>query len=267
MISRLSSETLSKDGFVGLPSIPVFTDKVQEREFNKRRLVAGYRLFSKYGYDEGAAGHITYRDPIETDTFWVNPFGIDFSMVSIDNLIRCNDKGEVVEGSHPVNRAAFAIHSTIHKSRPNVTAAAHSHSIHGRAFSTLGKLLSPITQDSCAFYQDHALYSDYGGVAVELDEGKRITEALGDKKAVILQNHGLLTVGETIDEAVWWYIAMERCCQVQLLAEAAAARTGEPLKEISIESAAQASRLLGTPYTGWFQFQALFNRICKEQSI
>ncbi|MGA0525299.1 class II aldolase/adducin family protein, partial [Escherichia coli] len=82
-------------------------------------------------------------------------------------------------------------------------------------------------------YEDHALYDDFGGVVVELDEGQRIAQALGGNKAAILQNHGLLTVGKTVDEAAWWFITMERSCQVQLLAEAAAARTSEPLRLIS----------------------------------
>ena len=100
-------------------------------------------------------------------------------------------------------------------------AAAHSHSIHGKSWSSLGRLLDPITQDACAFYDDHALFDDFTGVVLDLEEGKRIGHALGDRKAVILRNHGLLTVGHSVDEAAWWFITMERTCQAQLLAEAA----------------------------------------------
>ena len=120
-----------------------------------------------------------------------------------------------------MNRAAFAIHSQVHAARPDVIAAAHSHSIYGKAWSSLGRLLDPLTQDACAFYEDHALFDDYTGVVLDLEEGKRIAHALGDNKAVILRNHGLLTVGHSVDEAVWWFITMERSCQAQLLAEAA----------------------------------------------
>src|SRR5262249_44493192 len=150
-------------------------------------------------------------------------------------LIRVNQQGETVEGDLPVNVAAFVIHSRIHEARPDVVAAAHSHSVHGKAFSSLGKMLDPITQDSCAFYEDHVLYGGVGGVVVDLDEGRRIAKALGSKKAAILQNHGLLTVGTTIDEAAWWFITMERTCQAQLLAEAA----GKP-RLINPEAAKQA---------------------------
>ncbi len=116
----------------------------------------------------------------------------------------------------------------------------------------------------CAFYEDHAVYDDFGGVAVELDEGQRIAEAIGKRKAAILQSHGLITVGGTVDEAVWWFITMERSCQVQLIAEAAL-RNGATLKLISPQAAAQSHKIVGSPFSGWFQFQPLYARIVKEQ--
>lgn len=251
--------------YAGLPRQPVFSTVEEERLHRKQRLAASFRLFSKFGFDEGVAGHITARDPEFTDTFWVNPFGLHFSLIRVSDLIRVSHDGKVVEGDRPVNAAAFAIHSRVHAARPDSVGAAHSHSTYGRAFAALGRKLDPISQDVCAFYNDHALYKDYGGVAVELDEGQRIVEALGSCKAAILQNHGLLTVGQTVDAAAWWFITMERSCQVQLLAEAAAARTSQALKMISEESAQQAYQILGTPFGGWFQFQTLYARILKEQ--
>lgn len=248
----------------GLPRPPVFATLEEERLHRKQRLAAGFRLFSKCGFDEGVAGHITARDPIETDTFWVNPFGMHFSQVRVSDLIRVSHDGRVVEGNQPLNAAAFAIHSRIHAARPDAVAAAHSHSTYGRAFSILGRKLEPLTQDACAFYNDHGLYDDFGGAAVELEEGERIATALGPHKAAILKSHGLLTVGETVDEAVWWFITMDRSCQVQLLAEAAA-RTSEPLQSISAESARQAFTVTGSHFAGWFQFQPLYARILKEQ--
>lgn len=248
-----------------LPQPPVFQTIAEERLHRKQRLAAAFRLFSRFGFDEGIAGHITARDPEFTDTFWVNPFGVHFSQVRVSNLIRCDHQGKVVEGTHPVNQAAFAIHSRVHRARPDAVGAAHSHSTYGRAWSSLGRKLDPLTQDVCAFYNDHALYADFGGVVVELDEGDRIAAALGNCKAVILQNHGLLTVGQTVDAAAWWFITMERSCQVQLLAEAAAARNGVAPVQIREASAQQAFNLIGTPNAGWFQFQPLYARIVKEQ--
>ena len=240
---------------------PVFKTIDEERLHRKQRLAASFRLFALFGYEEGVAGHITVRDPEKTDHFWVNPFGMNFAHIRVRDLILVNDSGEVVEGGRPVNRAAFAIHSRIHRARPDVVAAAHSHSMYGKSWSTLGRLLDPLTQDACAFYDDHALFDDYTGVVYETSEGDRIAVKLGAKKAAILQNHGLLTVGQTVDEAVWWFITMDRSCQCQLLAEAA----GNP-KPISHESALVARGQIGTPLAGWFQFQPLWDRITREQA-
>jgi ribulose-5-phosphate 4-epimerase/fuculose-1-phosphate aldolase len=262
-VEKLTAE--AEKMYTDLPQPSVFATLQEERLHRKQRLAAAFRLFSKCGFDEGVVGHITARDPEFTDTFWVNPFGLHFSLIKVSDLIRVDHAGKVVEGSRPVNAAAFAIHSRIHAARPDSVGAAHAHSTYGRAFAALGRKLDPISQDVCAFYNDHALYNDYGGVAVELDEGQRIAEALGSCKAAILQNHGLLTVGRTVDEAAWWFICMERSCQVQLLAEAAAARSGQELKIISEKSAEQAFWIIGTPFTGWFQFQSLYERIVKEQ--
>jgi ribulose-5-phosphate 4-epimerase/fuculose-1-phosphate aldolase len=259
------SKAAAEKMYTGLPRPPVFTNLEEERLHRKQRLAASFRLFSKFGFDEGVVGHITARDPEFTDTFWVNPFGLHFSLIKVSDLIRVSHDGQVLEGGKPVNAAAFAIHSRIHAARPDSVGAAHAHSTYGRAFAALGRKLDPISQDVCAFYNDHALYDDYGGVAVEVDEGQQIAKALGSCKAAILQNHGLLTVGATVDEAAWWFITMERSCQVQLLAEAAAARTSQPLKMISEKSAQQAYQVIGSAFSGWFQFQSLYARILKEQ--
>jgi ribulose-5-phosphate 4-epimerase/fuculose-1-phosphate aldolase len=166
----------------------------------------------------------------------------------------------VVEGNWPVNVAAFCIHSQVHQARPDVVAAAHSHSVHGKAFSSLHQPLLPLTQDACAFHDDHALFEDYTGVVVDTEEGKRIAHALGDNKAAILVNHGLLTVGHSVDEAVWWFITMERTCQAQLLAMAA----GTPVP-IEDETARLTAGQVGTHLAGWLSFQPLYDWIVALQ--
>jgi ribulose-5-phosphate 4-epimerase/fuculose-1-phosphate aldolase len=232
----------------------------EERLHRKQRLAAAFRLWAKLGYDEGPAGHITARDPELSDHFWVNPFGKHFSLISVSDLLLVNHHGEVVEGNDVVNRAAFAIHSQIHAARPDVMAAAHCHSMHGKAWSSLGRLLDPITQDACAFYDDHVLFDDYTGVVLDTEEGKRIAHALGGNKAAILRNHGLLTVGETVDEAVWWFITMDRTCQAQLLAEAA----GKPIL-IDEENARLTYTQVGSHLGGWFSFQPMYEMIVTQQ--
>jgi ribulose-5-phosphate 4-epimerase/fuculose-1-phosphate aldolase len=242
------------------PEPPVFKTFAEERLHRKQRLASAFRIFAKFGFSEGVAGHITARDPELADHFWVNPFGLHFGHIRVSDLVLVNEHGEVVEGNRPINEAAFAIHSRLHMLRPDVVAAAHAHSIYGKTWSSLGRLLDPITQDACAFYEDHGLFADYTGVVYDVSEGDRIAEALGERKAVILQNHGLLTVGHTVDEAAWFFISMERSCQSQLLAEA----VGRPIP-ISHESATTAQKQVGSPNVGWFQYQPLWDVITREQ--
>ncbi|HEY7930889.1 MAG TPA: class II aldolase/adducin family protein [Acidimicrobiales bacterium] len=245
---------------LNLQSPPANHDVEGERRHRKQQLAAAFRLFSKFGFDEGVAGHITARDPERDDHFWVNPFGMHFGHVRASDLILVNDRGEVVEGDQPVNTAAFAIHSQVHAARPDVVAAAHAHSIYGKSWSTLGRPLDPITQDVCAFFEDHAVFDDYTGVVLDVEEGKRIAHTLADKKAIILRNHGLLTVGHSVEEAAWWFITMERSCQAQLLASAA----GSPVL-IEPDMARLTRSQVGSHLAGWFSFQPLFARIVREQ--
>ncbi|MBD2169522.1 class II aldolase/adducin family protein [Calothrix membranacea FACHB-236] len=242
------------------PQPPVFEKVEDERLYRKQRLAAAFRLFGRFGFSEGIAGHITARDPEFTDHFWVNPLGTYFGHIRVSDLILVDREGEVVKGDAAVNRAAFAIHSQVHEARPDVIAAAHAHSLHGKSWSSLGRLLDPLTQDACAFYQDHTIFDDYKGVVLDTSEGKRIAEALGEKKAVILRNHGFLTVGRTVDEAAWWYITFERSAQAQLLAEAA----GKPIS-IDHEIATLTHSQVGTHAGGWFSFQPLYDRIVREE--
>ena len=244
-----------------MPLPKQFATADEERQHRKVQLAGAFRLFGKYGFGEGVAGHITARDPKRPDHFWVNPFGMSFKHIRASDLVLVNHHGEVVEGNRAVNRAAFAIHSQVHAARPDAVAAAHTHSIYGRAWATLGRRLDPITQDSCAFYNDHGLFDDFTGVVSETEEGARIAQALGPHKAAILQNHGLLTVGQTVEEAAWWFITMERTCQVQLLAEA----TGHTPRKISPDVAAQTHKTLGGSMAGWFQYQPLWQEISREQ--
>lgn len=243
-----------------IPRPPDFASIDEERTHRKQRLAAAFRVFARLGYDEGVAGHITVRDPEHPDHFWVNPFGVHFGMIRARDLILVDHHGEVVEGDRPVNRAAFAIHSAIHRARPDVQAAAHSHSLHGKAFSALGRLLDPITQDACAFYEDHGLFDDYTGVVVDVAEGERIAAALGSYKAAILRNHGLLTVGHTVEAAAWWFIAMDRSCHAQLLADAAGATV-----PIEHPSAKLTHGQVGSELAGWFSFQPMVEWIVREE--
>jgi ribulose-5-phosphate 4-epimerase/fuculose-1-phosphate aldolase len=244
---------------VSLEGPPTFETVEEERLHRQQKLAGALRIFGRFGFGEGVAGHITVRDPEFPDHFWVNPFGKSFRHMRVSDLILVNHSGEVVYGSQPVNRAAFVIHSAIHQARPDVVAAAHSHSLHGKAFASLGIPLDPITQDACIFYEDHTVISVQGGAVVfEVDAGKELAAEFPTGKAAIHQNHGLFTVGETVDEAVFWFVSMERSCHAQLLAMAA----GEP-KKINHEYASYTRAQTGFPLAGWFSFQPLWQEICR----
>ncbi|KAK5193282.1 hypothetical protein LTR99_006832 [Exophiala xenobiotica] len=224
------------------PSPPRFTDKYEEREYLKGRLALAFRIFGKFGFDEGVAGHITLRDPVDPHTFWVNPFGVAFSHIKRSDLILVDHEGKVIDGGpcRLLNTAAYMIHAAIHNARPDVLCAAHSHSIYGRSFCALGRPIDIITQDSCAFYNDQAVYTQFKGIVLAKEEGENIAKAIGPKKACLLQNHGLLT------------------CDA-----AAAGRGGETIK-IDEEDAAFTYKSVGTPRAGWFSAKPMFDVMARE---
>ncbi len=241
------------------PQPPIFERVEDERLHRKQRLAATFRLFAKLGFSEDT-GHITTRDPELTDHFWLNPLGTYFGHIRVSDLILVNREGDIGKGHTPVNPAAFAIHSQIYEARPDVIAAAHAHSIYGKAWSSLGRLLDPLNEDACSFYEDHALFNDCADVVLNTSQAEQLAKALGRKKAMILRNHGILTVGHTVDETAWWYISLEQSCQAQLLAEAA----GRP-DFLSHETARLTQNQLGTHSGGWFNFQPLYDRIVRDQ--
>jgi len=246
-----------------------FVDKYEEREYQKGRLALAFRIFAKLGYDEGVAGHITLRDPVDPDCFWVNPFGVAWPLIKASDLILVNPEGEVIEGGpcRLLNAAAYMIHHAVHSARPEINCVAHSHSIYGRAFCSLGRNLDTITQDSCAFHNDLALYSSFRGIVLAADEGNAIAAALGSKKAALLQNHGLLTCGNTIESAVFWFMSLEKCCHAQLLADAAAGGRGSETVKIDDKDAAYTHETIGTEMAGWFSAKPTFDVMESEAGI
>jgi len=245
-----------------MPSFrPVDKDPYKEREYQKGRLALAFRIFAKFGFDEGVAGHITLRDPVEPDSFWVNPFGVAWPLLKASDLIRVNRDGKVVDGGpcRMLNAAAYMIHHAVHTARPEINCVAHSHSIYGRAFCSLGRNLDIITQDSCAFHDDIALYTSFRGIVLAAEEGQAIAGALGGRKAALLQNHGLLTCGGTIESAVFWFMSLEKCCHAQLLADAAAGGRGSETVKIDDKDAAYTYQAVGTEKAGWFSAKPTFD--------
>ncbi|KPM54294.1 class II aldolase/adducin family protein [Frankia sp. CcI49] len=247
---------------------PSFSSVDQERLHRKQRLAAAFRVLGRSGFNEGVAGHGSVRDPELPDHYWVNAYGQSFRQIKVSDLCLVDGSGTVVSGPNKepgarnlVAFAALTIHGAVHDARPDVVSAVHTHGMYSRTWAALGRPLDPISQDACAFYQDQGLLDDYTGVVLEQEEGRRLAAALGDHKAVLLRNHGVLTVGHSVDEAFWWHLSYERCAQSQLMAEAAA--TAPHL--VPHEAAALTASQVGSHRFGWFSFQPLYDWIVAEE--
>ncbi|KAI0011746.1 arad-like aldolase/epimerase [Xylariaceae sp. FL0662B] len=211
-----------------MPGIPTFPTYTAHRKHTLVHMSAIFRFFARCGFTEGQSGHISVRDPEFPSLMWMNPLGRHFGMLTAGDMI-CLDiaTGKVVGGntSRPANAAGYLIHSAVHKRRPDdVHSVCHAHSNAGRAWSAFARPLEMLNQDVCNFHRAHAVYARYGGIVFGAEEGEQIAAALGDaNKGVILMNHGLLTVGATVDEAGFMFGLMDRACAMQLRVEAAAA--------------------------------------------
>ncbi|KAL2868360.1 class II aldolase/adducin domain protein [Aspergillus lucknowensis] len=255
-------------GKLKLRGIPTFTDSYAERQWIKEHMAAAFRYFGREGFNEGISGHISVRDPVLKDHFWMNPFAKHFSTMKASDLVLVDADGYVTEGGSqlPINEAGFMIHSEIHKARPDVMAAAHTHGVYGKTWSIFGKPIEMLSQDACNFYGKLSVYDDHGGVALAQDEGRQIAEALGkDNIACILQNHGLLTVGQTVDEAAWLFASLDHACHSQLMAEAAAAN-GIPKKIIPHDVAQYTADAAQNPHNFYTEFQPEFDLIVEESN-
>ncbi|KAL6850714.1 hypothetical protein ACO1O0_007839 [Amphichorda felina] len=210
-----------------LEGIPKFPSFHEHRTHILEHMAGAFRIFARNGYTEGMAGHISVRDPENIHTFWTNPLGRPWALLRASDMVLVDYDGKAIGGnmSRPSNAAGFLIHSALHQARPDVNAACHAHSVYGKAWATFGRPLEMINQDACMFYGDaQAVYEDFGGVVFDEAEGRRLAESLGPRgKVMTLTNHGLLTVGQTVDEAAYLFTIMEKSCKIQLLAEAAAA--------------------------------------------
>ncbi|KAI0395977.1 class II aldolase [Xylariaceae sp. FL0594] len=233
-----------------MPGIPQFPTFVASRRHMLTHMAATFRFFARSGFTEGQSGHISVRDPEFPSLMWMNPLGRHFGMLTAGDMI-CLDieSGCVVGGNttRPANAAGFHIHSAVHKRRPlDVHAVCHAHSIAGRAWSAFARPLDMLNQDICNFHNAHAVYAQYGGIVFGAEEGEHIASALGpSNKGVILMNHGLLTVGYTVDEAGFMFGLLDRGCAMQLQVEAALAHSGGGLvkRVISDEEAAHNFRM------------------------
>ncbi|GAC1626696.1 MAG: class II aldolase/adducin family protein [Vulcanimicrobiaceae bacterium] len=260
--ARISIYQPEQAGLI-FPETPTFSSFAQEREYRKKHLVAAVRAFAQHGFDYGFAGHLTVRDPEHRDLYWTNPMCVHFSQVTLSSLILVDHDGHVIEGTYAVNRAGFVLHAAIHAAQPDIVAMCHAHTVYGTAWCATGRPLDMISQDAACFYNDHVVIgASAGAVAVEKQSGLSVAEAFGKNRAALHQNHGLLTASRhSIDDAAFWFIALERCCRQQLLVEA----TGIKPQIVSEKSAAYSREHVGNDFIGWLHFQTLYGQLVQTQ--
>ena len=246
------------------PEIPSFDNIQDERLHLKKQLVAACRAFAMQGFDYGFAGHLTIRDPENTHHYWTNPMAVHFSQVKLSNLILVDREGKVIDGDHAVNRAGFVLHASVHDAHPDIVAMCHAHTPYGTAFAALGDELLPISQDSAAFYGDHVVIKEEAGqVVVKKKSGQDIAAEFTGVKAAIHQNHGLFTASRhSIESAAFWFIAMEKCCQQQLIVNA----SGRKPNLITPENANYSRKHVGSEYIGWLHFQPILGQLLATET-
>ena len=195
-------------------------ERVADEEWRIRvDLAACYRLIALHGWDDLVFTHVSARLPGGDEHFLINAYGMLFEEITASSLIKVDLKGsKVLDSPYPVNPAGFVIHSAVHEARPDVGCVLHTHSRAGVAVSAQAEGLLPISQTSLFPYATLA-YHEYEGVALNDDEKPRLVADLGDKNALMLRNHGLLTTGTSIADAFLMMYVFETACQIQIMAQ------------------------------------------------
>jgi ribulose-5-phosphate 4-epimerase/fuculose-1-phosphate aldolase len=205
-------------------------------------LAAAYRLVDHYGWTDMIFTHLSARIPGPDHHFLINPYGMMFDEVTASNLVKIDLDGNVVlSNGYNVNPAGFCIHSAIHMAREDARAVMHLHTDDGAAVSSMAEGLLPITQTAMMIHEQIA-YHEYEGVALDLEERARLVADIGDKKAMILRNHGTLAVGETVQACFLVLYVLERACTMQVRAMASQ-KLYQP-SEASVETTREQGRML-----------------------
>jgi ribulose-5-phosphate 4-epimerase/fuculose-1-phosphate aldolase len=199
-----------------------------EREV-RQDLAAAYRLVAHFGMEDSIFTHISARVPGTEDQFLINPYGLLFSDVTASSLVKIDTAGRILEpGDWDVNPAGFTIHSAVHMARHDAVCVMHTHTLAGVAVASLACGLQPCNQWALQFHRRIA-YHDFEGIALNLDERARLIADLGPQaRAMILRNHGLLTLGRSVSEAFLLMYNLDRACRVQLAVQA----TGQPIHPV-----------------------------------
>lgn len=210
-------------------------------------LACAYRLAHHFGMDDLVWNHISARVPGREEHFLLNPLGLGYDEITASGLVKIDLQGNVIEGGPEINFTGFVIHGAIHAARHDIGCVMHTHTPGGLAVSALKEGLLPIVQDAFPFYRRIA-YHDYEGISVDTDECARLAASLGDKKAMILRNHGLLTCGATVAEAFVTMYYLEKACRAQLAALQTGREIHLPDEAVMERSAQQAGRFAAGKY-------------------
>lgn len=224
-------------------------EQVSDEEWQLRvDLAACYRLIALYGWDDLVFTHVSARVPGAEDHFLINAYGLLFEEMTASSLVKVDLNGDkVIDSPYPVNPAGFVIHSAVHEARPDVGCVLHTHTRAGVAVSAQAEGLQPISQTSLFAYATLA-YHDYEGVALNDDEKPRLVADLGNRDALMLRNHGLLTTGPTIANAFLLMYVFETACQIQVMAQSSGGelvRVPQPIVEGIEQQAEQVTKGLG----------------------
>ena len=235
-----------------------------ERE-TRVQLAAFYRLLARFGMTDLTATHVSAMIPESRDEFLLNPYGLLFQEVTASNLVQCDLEGKILDDTrYGPNPAGFAIHGAIHRARPAASCVAHTHTAAGTVFAALNCDLLPVNQINLIFY-DRVAYTDYSFIE-HIDECASMVEDLGDKCAMIMRNHGLLTVGRTIAEAFVLMYYLDKACEIQARALAAGPDLRLPPREMCEDSARRHWAAYKDEPFGQLDWNALVRRLDVEDS-
>lgn len=205
----------------------------------RQELACAYRIFDHFGWHELIYNHITLRVPEEEDCFLINPFGLMYREVKASNLVKIDIHGNIIgDRRYGVNQAGFVVHSAVHAMRKDVHAVMHSHTTAGQAVSCQEQGLLPMSFSSMFFY-DSIAYHAFEGITLDVDECQRLAADLGDRKVMILRNHGLLTCGASLAEAFQLHYQLQRACEVQVAAQNGGAKLILPARPVAEKCAGQ----------------------------
>ena len=248
------------DGVEPFDTVRSITD---ERAHRKRTCAIGYRILAAQRWGQLGDGHVSARDPELTDHFWLLDWGVPFGAATVDRLVLVGPDGQVKDTdgnlTGAVNTAGYNIHAPILDARPDAVSAAHTHTQFGTPWSANVAPFRAMSQESCAFVFDQSLFDDEEVEVLSVDGGKRIAAAIGESKLCILRNHGLLTVGQSVEAAVGWFVMAERVAEVHVKAPDG--------KAISDDAARIAAATLAPEPAGWRVFQWLQRSLVPDPAV